>query len=324
MSLTLAPRRRASRATSIAVLPPPITATWSPTRGGLPVLMASRRRATPRPPEVVAGVADLHHPADADAEEDSIGLGPFDRTQAPGPSIGAPSRISTPRSAIMRASSRVALLAVRGDGVAHEPPGLPARLVDRHPVAEDSPLPGAGQPGRPGAEDGDPATVDGAAWRGRARRARAGPVRGIPLQGRDLHRPGPSGPAPAGALHSTSTGHTRAHVPPRRFSAKISSPPRRRGSPRAIAATKAGTSTCAGRRRCTGPRPWGPRTPGSRRLHRCRCGQRWRSSPNIPQISRCSIPRSFRLLVPTVPGGCLGRHPQGRRAWVRESTNPHH
>ncbi len=61
---------------------------------------------------------------------------------------------------------RLAQLAIRGDGEAHEAADLRARVVDRDVVAEQRELPGAREPGRPGAEDGD-------ALAGRARAARA-------------------------------------------------------------------------------------------------------------------------------------------------------
>ena len=94
-------------------------------------------------------------------------------------------------------------------------------LEDGDGVAASRQLAGAGEPGRAGADDGHRASrrrrqLAGAAARGRApSRSRSAEAR------RSRTGSWPSCARTQAPWHSTSTGQTRAHVPPRMFSAKI-------------------------------------------------------------------------------------------------------
>ena len=138
------------------------------------------------------------------------------------PRARAETRRRAPRAARASSGSGSLHLAVRRDRVADEAADLLALVVDRDGVAARGELAGAGEPGGAGADDGDAPAVRAARASRSGSAVLEGPVRRVALQRADLdRRAGPRATRTQAPWHSTSTGQTRAHVPPRRFSAKI-------------------------------------------------------------------------------------------------------
>ena len=173
--------------------------------------------------------------------------------------IGVPRRNSTPsrveRRSLLR--KRLAHLAVRRDRVADEarrPRRARRRRLTR--VAARASSPAQASPAGPA-----PITATRRPLRRRSPRIAAPAceraVGRVALQRADRDRPPPGSVRTQAPSHRTSTGQTRAQVPPSRFSAKIVSAAAA-GSSAAIAPMKRGTSTPAGQATMQGAGAWGP------------------------------------------------------------------
>ena len=155
-----APSRLAAVATSIAVLPAPITRTSAPTShsvNGRVWVWKMKSSASQTPSQVLALDPQRQRPAQADAQED--GVERLEQSRGPRrPSTRWSSRMSMPiwRIVLDLGEGELGRDLVGGDAERVEAAGHVARLEDDHVVSEPSQLVGAAQPGRARADHGHP------------------------------------------------------------------------------------------------------------------------------------------------------------------------